>query len=548
MPILNMLLNKSNKDNNLTFVCRSILRYYNARNTFSGVQKLVNAHLEYPSVLALIDTLVKYGIDSAVIRKAEYQYTDFKVPFVCAIQRPEWPAPYFTLVTEVNQASITYEDPIKKTRSVTAMEDFAKIDKDIVLLIEENNLLDEVDYELHVKKENKERIKRLLFLSFLMVVWSSFFFCNFFFFSFPINLIGSLFFLLATVGTCIGFLLISHDIDSHNSFVKEVCGRKRGKVNCDAVLNSKGNSFLGISWSVIGFTYFFSFLLSQLLFGLTNTLNLSVWSIVSLLAMPYVFYSIYYQWKIVKQWCPLCLAVQAVLFFLAILSLSYLTIFGLHFLSNIFQLLILCGIGVFIFGMTVSMIPVLKGFKEKEDYKKKWERLRFNPDIFNMLLQKKPANKFPTEGLGIQIGDPNARYEIIKICNPYCGPCKKSHSELNELIQLNPNVRARIIFTATGEDTDIKTLPVQHFLAIEAQYGPEVVKEALDKWYTEEINKYEDFAQQYPVYKGLTEQDQKIKAMAAWCDSMKIRVTPTFFINGYELPDSYRINELKNIL
>jgi len=44
----------------------------------------------------------------------------------------------------------------------------------------------------------------------------------------------------------------------------------------------------------------------------------------------------------------------------------------------------------------------------------------------------------------------------------------------------------------------------------------------------------------------LTLQKEKIYAMRAWCDSMKIRVTPTIFVNGAELPESYLIAELKN--
>ena len=41
------------------------------------------------------------------------------------------------------------------------------------------------------------------------------------------------------------------------------------------------------------------------------------------------------------------------------------------------------------------------------------------------------------------------------------------------------------------------------------------------------------------------QQENKIEEMGEWCDNMKIRATPTFYINGKELPESYRVNELK---
>ena len=40
---------------------------------------------------------------------------------------------------------------------------------------------------------------------------------------------------------------------------------------------------------------------------------LPVLSLLSLAALPYVGYSLFYQWRVVKQWCRLCLATQAVL-------------------------------------------------------------------------------------------------------------------------------------------------------------------------------------------------------------------------------------------
>lgn len=66
-----------------------------------------------------------------------------------------------------------------------------------------------------------------------------------------------------------------------------------------------------------------------------------------------------------------------------------------------------------------------------------------------------------------------------------------------------------------------------------------------DNWYMAKAKDYPVFAKKYPMNGELQLQKDKIKAMHHWCDQMKIRATPTLFINGYELPESYQVNELK---
>ena len=43
-------------------------------------------------------------------------------------------------------------------------------------------------------------------------------------------------------------------------------------------------------------------------------------------------------------------------------------------------------------------------------------------------------------------------------------------------------------------------------------------------------------------------QASKIEAMFKWCDDMEIIATPTIFINGYQLPDAYDIEDLQYFL
>lgn len=141
----------------------------------------------------------------------------------------------------------------------------------------------------------------------------------------------------------------------------------------------------------------------------------------------------------------------------------------------------------------------------------------------------------------------NAKYEITKVCNPYCEPCAKAHRAMENLLE-SGKVNLRIIFTATVNEDDHRSKPVRHFLAINAKGNNVKTRKALNQWYNHKNKDYARFAKDYPVGKILLQQDKSINAMSAWCISEKIAYTPTIFINGFKLPNEYSINDLEEIL
>ncbi len=70
----------------------------------------------------------------------------------------------------------------------------------------------------------------------------------------------------------------------------------------------------------------------------------------------------------------------------------------------------------------------------------------------------------------------------------------------------------------------------------------------LDDWYLAETKDYKRFAAKYPMNGELLKQGNKIEAMDKWCKAVGISFTPTIFINGYQLPDAYNIEDLQYFL
>ncbi|UOY04905.1 DsbA family protein [Muricauda sp. SCSIO 64092] len=180
-------------------------------------------------------------------------------------------------------------------------------------------------------------------------------------------------------------------------------------------------------------------------------------------------------------------------------------------------------------------------------HKRGLKKIKNNLDVLHGLLSKNRKITTSTKGLGISFVNKNAKYNVIKVCNPYCGPCAKAHPVLDGLVE-REKIDLQVIFAVSTNKDDIKAKPVGHFLAIDGQGDKEKIQKALGDWYLTDIKDYDAFAQKYPMNGELREQHEKIRAMKQWCDTEKITYTPTIFINGHELPKEYSIEDLGEVL
>ena len=546
MGKFDFLKGKSSTD--LYCACAFVLDSAKVKYTKLNLQNLLEAHIEYPSLLSLKDVLAEYNVVSMAVRKGNHAYGEFETPFICSIQREGWANSSFTVVTAVDESDLTYLDPLTQKLVNVSIAEFQKIDKEIILLLDGETANDEVNYSENKRLETTDHIVKLLPLYLLTVVFV-FSISNILMQGYSLStLVGAIFLITSFTGMLVSSLLVRHDINSHDPFVKEVCGAFGKKLDCTSVLSSKQSSFLGISWSIWGFSFYTSFFISQVIF-IGQSSNLILWTFLSILMSPYFIFSVYYQWRIVKQWCPLCLLVQGLIIVNLLISFKYFQYYSIDFTQiNFHQISVVLVIGLTSMLLVYFIIPVLKRANDSQDYEKKWKKLLYSPSVFNSLIEDSNTVNFPVDDLGFTIGNVHATTEIIKVCNPYCSPCSKAHPELQEIIKENSNVKIRIIFTASGDDRDVRTAPVKHLFGVMEKYGEQIAHEALNNWYSSENEGYEAFATKYPLDSELLNQTEKIIAMKSWCDAMKIRVTPTFFINGREVPDNYSIKDLKYFL
>ncbi len=219
---------------------------------------------------------------------------------------------FFEVVTALNPKWVTYRDTNGKVRMVER-EKFMAEWSGVVLLAEPGSESGEKNYKDNKWSEYLNDLRLPFILIGPLVLY-------FIFILSGIHSPGTLLFLSALllltklVGTIVCGLLLWYEMDKTNPGLRKIC--KGRHTSCEAILSSKhAKLFKWIGWNEIGFFYFVGGFIF-LFFSIHNLLPAFVLlSTLTVLALPYTVFSIYYQWAVIKKWCRLCLLVQGLLFF-----------------------------------------------------------------------------------------------------------------------------------------------------------------------------------------------------------------------------------------
>lgn len=534
-------------------VARQLVKLLQVNISQSTLKKEIEEHPDYPSLLSISDVLNDYGIENLTAKFDPVRYTDLPTPFITQIHGDKNNTASFTVVKEIDAGFARFLDPGRNQWTSLPIGDFLQRSSGIVLLAEAGEEAGEKNYERKVRRERTVMYTQY-FIAFLIptILFSAS--ISIFIQHGVAALLPFLFAVFTMTGGIICVLLLWYEVDQFSPVLQQICSPRK-KVNCRAVLQSKGSKIAGVKWSTIGFCYFTGMLLLLLFLGIGNPLALVVVSWVNIMAVPYVIFSVYYQWRVAKQWCSLCLGIQALL----ILQLITAMLGDWHSLlpfSAIVQTLsssipVAFAIPILI---VIILLPALQKSQEGRRSHTELQKLKRNRHVFEALLKKQKELIADPNELGILLGNPNASFKLIKVCNPYCGPCANAHKSMEALLQNNPNLQIQILFTATNTENDVKAAPVKHLLAIAANNTEVKVRQALEDWYLAEKKDYDVFAAKYPMDGELNKQSEKIEAMSKWCSEVGIVFTPTFFVSipndhgtttYYQLPKIYRINDLK---
>ncbi|MGN6639150.1 MAG: vitamin K epoxide reductase family protein [Mucilaginibacter sp.] len=521
------------KQENAEAVTIALLSKLKANISNESVQAELERHPEYPSLLSISDVLRSFGIQNQAFTTAPDQLKNIPCPFIIHTRLGDGD---FLFVNSISGDKVLVSNEMWRKRriSLNKLKDIftgVVLTASVTVPANGSNLPNIL---------SKFRLT-LILTGILITLFFGLLIDNHFFANMGIQ--KAILAISKSIGLIITALLLIQSIEGDNPFIQKLCSIGK-KGDCQAILASPGANLVnGVSWSEVGFFYFFATWLMTLFSSSAALMH--VIAILSLLSLPYTFYSIYYQAKIARYWCVLCCAVQLLLWieFLAlkvfILPLSF------RLTSNEWAILIVTFLLPILLWAMVK--PVIIKARMIKPLKNQLRRFKYNTELFNSLLISQPKFTLPSENWSITLGNTEADNNITVVTNPYCTPCANMHKMLDQLLEERDDIQARIVFATEDNLSDIKIPISRHFMALNANYSKNIVREALSSWYGQHEKNYEAWSKTYPV-DAPEKEFHKLDEQRAWCEMAGITGTPTLFLNGHRLPDLYELPDLRYIL
>lgn len=519
---------------NSILALKAVLQFLKVEFTKDFLKESLLTHPEPDSLLAISDTLEKYKVENLALKLTPDKLNQVPLPFLAQMKGRNYP--YFSCISMVNDKEIKLLNE-EGNPSIILRKDFESSWTGIALLIEKTQK--SIEPGIDEKKAHDTNIKflknSLIFLVIVLIIIGFTDIEDNTMLLLSFSLMG-----LKITGLSLAFILLWSEVDKDNHTLIDFCSGGRN-VDCNEVINSlhlRGS----ISLSLLAFAYFSSGLFLLVLTGF-STSAIQLMNYLSLSGLAIIPISIYYQKAKIGKWCKLCLWILVVL--LSELLLHQLT-------SKVQDSIILehyINFGILYLGTILIWLvlkPYIVSHNEINKLKSKINKIYSNREVFNYFISSSRKFSQNPEGLGILIKGNSPKYHVLKVCNPYCAPCAKSHPILEELFETG-RIDLQILFAFQSKD-EKKLDIIRHLLAIASLGNQKLTQKALDDWYLENEKDYDVFASKFPINGDLHKQEEKIKAMLDWSENENITYTPTIFIDGFELPKTYTIEDLKYLL
>lgn len=484
----------------------------------------LESHPDYPSLIAVVDTFNYLGIENIATRIEKSDLEKLPKTFISVYLTETGSEIVYT--KNLNE-KVEIQFPNNFIKTITKME-YLEGWNSMVVIIEENQI---------AQKKSALSIKYSVAGIFSIVPLILLFLQN------KENLITATFYyLLLLSGLVISFYLVREEMGIHNESISKICNATEN-TSCKDVMSSNGAKILkNLSLSDISMLYFssltFFFILNPF------TLNSSIYSIIGIFSLPIILYSIYYQGFIVKKWCVLCLAIDAVLLLqLIVISLNFTLELNSTTVTSFFS------------GILILLLFYYLGYEIKKRAQKiskdagielKYTKLKRNYIVFKALL--KNNQKIDEEHLKnlktIIIGKIDTPITLFLILSASCGHCHSTYEKAIRLMKRNPNyIKIQLIFNINIDNTDNPSNYI-YKQAYNYYWAGEFHKTiaSLNDWHIERMT-LEEWKSKWES-NHLEYFSKTIPNQYNWCLENKIHYTPAIILNGHIVPKEYQINDL----
>jgi len=510
----------------------SFLNLLDVKHTKAFSNRYFNEHPHKYNLFGLSKMLSDYGIENVATRIAdkEKDIVDIETPFIAHFGGD------FAVVHQVESDKVSLI--WRGSNHVLPVAEFIEAWSGIVLLAEPSEKSGEPDYQEHRKSEQLNFLKNAALFAVCCLILLLAFIYQLFNYSVT-QLFGySIILLLNLLGVYIGYLLLLKQMHIQSQYADKLCSLFKHN-DCNNVLESKAAKLWGVfGWSEIGLSYFTANIL--LLTFLPFTLHLL--ALINILALPYSFWSVWYQKTKARQWCVLCLIVQILLWaiFIADWLLGYILIptfnlqelLSLIFIGSCYAAMVL-GINLLVPKFTADrLIPYLR---------QSLSSLKADEDVFAARLKKQPFHETNESDSIIRFGNLDRPLQLTILTNPYCYPCSLMHKRIEGLLQKNGNIGVQYVLSSFAEELN----STNKYLIAECLADKNSIAQIFTDWFEKGKAVRDDYFKDMGLDINNPAVEAEFQKHEAWRKKTQIRATPTVLVSGYQLPDIYKIEDLR---
>jgi len=521
---------KRNEDNVVAVIYEAV-KYYRIRVSITTIRDYLHRHPYYPSLKSVCDAFTKWSIDHYPLELTDDEIRNLEIPYI-AHRNIAGGQLVFALNNEDNTVKYTTG---KGKETTEAIEVFLKDLSGAVIVYLPAEGSGEKEYRAKRQHEVLNKLLIPLSVVFSLVVlvglmaenqiikgsansWRSW----------------SLLF-TKTLGLLTSFFLVQQELKVKNPFTDRICHLTE-KTDCNTVLESGSSNVFGwINWADIGFIYFTGGL--AFLITACDDYGISILTILSILVLPYPFYSFYLQAFRLNKFCPLCLTVQITLvaeFLILLPVLNGLTLDAGHIITflAVFSL-------TAVIYLMIREILSLRSRLLSKTYR--YNTFKRNPIIFRYLFNEGYKEK-STIPECLVVGNEDTNVVLHAFLSLYCKPCAKAFRSLEYLFNNCDNLKFNIILTGNQNIRDFTIIKLCYDFYIER--NTDKVMNVLSEWYRNLENRTR---MQLPVLRSseLQVSEGILNKNRELYRKNEISGTPTLLINSFKYPGQYEITDLE---
>lgn len=485
------------------------------------------SHPNYPSLFAITDTLDFFGIENVAARVEINQFNELPDRFLTLYNTKK--GEQFVYVTHKDNDSVVFIDEENAIVQETKNQ-FITNWKEIIIGIDENEII-----EKKKVTTSKYQWVYLLIFGFTLALFNQWII--------GFSIASLIYSVLSFIGLSISILILQVGFGLKSEITNKICSvTQTNPSGCNAVLSSEGAKiYKNYTFSDVCLV-FFTTLSFLCIFPITNFLFFLP---ISLLSIPILSFSIFYQVKILKKWCALCLGISTVL--IGIIAFTMLMIADFNFKTTLLSTtLFVLSLMLFVF-IWITLKPIINNYFElkKSDIDNK--RFKRNITTFEALLNT--TQKIDSASLDqlvkLEFGNKESTTELLLFLSPSCGHCHNAFNDAYNLFVKNKEfLKLSICFNVNVENENNPYKSVVEIIT-EAYFNQSEEK-ALDLLFEWHIKKteLELFSKKHDTMAS-EKTKQILMSQSQWCSENEFNYSPVKFFNKKLMPNEYNITDLQ---